>query len=159
MAAGYQIIDEPRPGNLSRLTVDPLWPLLSFMFGGVFISWAWSVFNSAVMGSPTRNREIMAVAFGLLGYFALLFGMDFLVRSELVAGLSHSYTRILLIGFALVPSYYIYLKQSAAFELYEYFGGAVFNGIPLLVVAYLVGGKLQQYLVAAVWNGVQPWIR
>ena len=159
MTASYQLIDEPRPGLLSRFTVDPLWPLLSFMFGGVFISWIWFIFNSTVIGSPTRNREIIAAVLGVLGYFALLFGMDALVRNEMVSGLSHNYTRILLIAVALVPSYYIYLKQSAAFEIYQHFGGAVLNGIPLLLLAYFVGSKLQQFIVGAVWRGVQPWIQ
>lgn len=156
----YQIIDEPRPGLLSRLAVNPLWPLLGFILGGVFFSWIWAVFNSFALGSPTRVRESVVVILGAVGYFALFFLMLILVNSGLVEGLSHHYTRILLVAVALLPSYYLFQRQSTAFELYEYFGGKTINALPLLILGfgYLAGGKLQVAVINTVMNGVAQWI-
>lgn len=158
-ATPYQIVDEPRPGLLSRFIVNPLWPMLSFMFGGIFFSWIWFLFNSLAMGSPTKRREAGALLMGVLGYFLLFFTMVYLVNNALIEGLSHDYTRILLVGFALLPSYYVYLRQSSAYELFEHFGGKPFNGIPLLLLGYFVGSKLQVATITLVASGVSLWIQ
>ncbi|WP_295798627.1 hypothetical protein [uncultured Microbulbifer sp.] len=158
-ATMYQIIDEPRPGALTRLAVNPFWPLLGFMFGGAFFSWVWSLINSLALGSPTRLRELFAILCGFVGYFLLLFAMSFLINLQVFEGLTHQYTRILLVGFSLIPSYYVYLRQSAAYELFEYFGGKALNGIPILLAGYFVGSKFQLAVLTAVINGVSLWTR
>jgi len=43
---GYRIADEPRPGALSQLAVNPLWPLLAVMLGGTWIAWPWFALNT-----------------------------------------------------------------------------------------------------------------
>ena len=43
--SGYRIADEPRPGAMEHLAVDPLWPFLAIMFGGAWLSWPWFVFK------------------------------------------------------------------------------------------------------------------
>ncbi|WP_308364894.1 MULTISPECIES: hypothetical protein [unclassified Microbulbifer] len=155
MASAYQIIDEPKPGRLSRFTVDPMWPLFAFMFGGPFISWAWSLFNSFALGSPSRNREIIAVSLGLLGYFAVLTAM---MTSETLRELGPVYIRLALVVVSLFACYYIYLKQSAACEIYQYFDGVLMNGIPGVILAYFVGSKLEQMVMTQVLTGLQQWI-
>lgn len=155
----YQIIDEPRPGLLSRFVVNPFWPMLGFMFGGSFFSWIWFLLNSLAMGSPTRVREMWALVAGVLGYFLLFFSMIYLVNNGLIDGLTHEYTRILLVGFALVPSYYLYLRQNAAFELFEHFGGKALNGIPILLLGYFFGSKFQVAIITLVADGVALWTR
>ena len=52
----YQIIDEPKPGPLSKFTVNPLWPLLSTMLGGSVFSWIWFVFNSMCLNGPNKKK-------------------------------------------------------------------------------------------------------
>lgn len=155
MASAYQIIDEPSPGKLSRFTVDPMWPLFAFMFGGPFISWAWSLFNSFALGSPSRKREIIAVCLGLLGYFAVLIAMT---SSEMLRDLGPVYIRLALVVVGLFACYYLYLKQSAACEIHQYFGGVLMNGIPGVILAYFVGAKLEQLVLTQVLAGVQQWM-
>lgn len=155
MASGYQIVDEPSPGKLSRFTVDPMWPLFAFMFGGPFFSWAWSLFNGFALGSPSRGREIIAVCLGVLAYFAVLIGM---AASGLLQQWGPAYVRITLVVVSLASCYYIYLKQSVACEIYQYFDGTLMNGIPGVILAYFVGDKFQQLVVTQVLGGVQQWI-
>ena len=61
----YRIGDEPRPGALARVAVDPMWPLLAVMLGGVWLSWPWFVLNGVVVGSPTRQgwQRVAGVSF------------------------------------------------------------------------------------------------
>ena len=158
MAATYEIIDEPRPGALSRFTVNPFWPLLSSMVGGAFFGWMWFFLNGVALGSPTRRQELLITILGFLAYFVAMFSMIFLVQSDSIAWLSHDYTRILLVAIGLIPSYWLFLKQSVAFELYQYFGGVEFNGLPGLVLAFFVGTKMQIAVVELVIVGVSPWI-
>ena len=33
------VADEPLPGPLQRIAVNPFWPLLAVMFGGAWVSW------------------------------------------------------------------------------------------------------------------------
>ena len=52
--SGYRIADEPRPGAMEHLAVDPLWPFLAIMFGGAWL-YAGSVkgtFVSSMSASP-----------------------------------------------------------------------------------------------------------
>jgi len=155
MAATYQIIDEPSPGKLSRFTVDPMWPLFAFMFGGPFISWAWSLFNGFALGSPSRGREALAVLLGVLAYFAVLIGM---ATSGLLQQLSPAYVRTALVVVSLATCYYLYLKQSVACEIYQHFDGVLMNGIPGVILAYFVGSKMEMFVVTQVLAGVQQWI-
>lgn len=155
MAATYQIIDEPSPGTLSRFTVDPMWPLFAFMFGGPFISWAWSLFNGFALGSPSRGREAIAVGLGVLAYFAVLIGM---AATGLLQQLSPVYTRTALVVVCLATCYYLYLKQSVACEIYQHFDGALMNGIPGVILAYFAGNKIQAMAITGVLTGVQQWI-
>lgn len=155
MTATYQIIDEPSPGKLSRFTVDPMWPLFAFMFGGPFISWAWSLFNGLALGSPSRGREALAVGLGLLAYFAVLIGV---AATGLLQQLSPVYVRTALVVVSLATCYYLYLKQSVASEIYQYFDGTLMNGIPGVILAYFVGSKLETFVVTQILTGVQQWI-
>ena len=71
---GYHIPDEPRPGGLVRWAVNPVWPFIAVMLGGAWLSWGWFLFNGAAIGSPSRARERLLVAVGLLRHTADLVG-------------------------------------------------------------------------------------
>lgn len=80
MSGSYRLPDEPRPGALSNLVVHPMWPLLSIMFGGPWLSWPWFLVNGWALGSPTRVREALVVGAGVVGSFVLLFVSAIIVK-------------------------------------------------------------------------------
>ena len=144
----YRIADEPRPGALSHLVVHPLWPLLAFMLGGVWLSWPWFVFNGIALGSANRKRELLLAGLGLLGSFVIIFGLFALVASETVTGKLN--VRFLLLGLTvwkLAISYILYTLQESSFEIHEYYGGAVRNGLLIVLLGAFFGRKyLAQFL-------------
>ena len=93
----YRILDEPRPGGLAHLAVNPLWPLLAVMLGGVWLSWPWFVVNGFAVGSPTRFRELGLAIGGLIGATGLLFGLGFLRAGELMGDVAFSYAIVALV--------------------------------------------------------------
>ena len=65
----YQIIDEPTPGPLSRLSVNPMWPLLSCMLGGPVFALCWFTLNAFALNGPNRNKELVTVALAFVAFF------------------------------------------------------------------------------------------
>ncbi|HEX8538086.1 MAG TPA: hypothetical protein VF664_11525, partial [Cystobacter sp.] len=75
MSATYRIQDEPSPGALGHLVVNPVFPLLSFMMAGAWMGVPWFILNGFAMGSTTRRKEtVLAVLVmpGTLLLFKLL---------------------------------------------------------------------------------------
>jgi len=142
MTSTYHIEDEPQPSKLSHLVVNPFWPLLGMMLGGVWLGWLWFVINGFAVGSPTRWRELSWIMIGLLGSIGLaiiilvLDNQGFLqTRSSL------QYAGLVLIVWKITISYIVFLLQQRTFELYEYYGGVVKNGIWVLILAVWFGRK------------------
>ena len=138
----YRIEDEPRPGPLAHLVVNPLWPLFAVMFGGAGVSWPWFVFNGLAVGSPTRRREIVLAVGGFLGSFALILAIVALADAELLSRLGVRYAFLALTVWKLGVSYWLYTLQSRSFGLYEYFGGRARNGVLVVVIGFLVVRRL-----------------
>ena len=138
----YRLSDEPQPGTLARFAVQPLWPLLGVMFVGPWLSWPWFAFNGAAVGSPTRQRELMIVAGGFAGSFALVIVLLILAGAELVAKGALPYLFTILVVWHLAVSYWLYVLQSRTFALYEYYGGVVTNGLPFVAVGFFLDGLL-----------------
>jgi hypothetical protein len=134
-ASGYHIIDEPRPRPISHLAVNPLWPFFGFIFAGVWLSWPWYVFNGYVVGSPTRRRELGITLAGLAGVPVILVGFGYLVGLQILPEASAPYIRLVLLLWKIGVTYWLYILQSRTFEIYEYYGGRVRNGI-LVVIAF-----------------------
>lgn len=151
----YVIIDEPKPSALSRLAVDPVWPLLGFMFGGAFFSWAWSLFNSHAIGSPTRLREILIVFGGFIYFFAVILGYGMLRGMGILDGVNPGYASLTLMIGELIVCYWLYILQQSTFEIYKHFNGKVVSGIPGVILAFLVGGKFQEQIVRAVMEAMK----
>jgi hypothetical protein len=151
VATLYHVPDEPRPGKLSHVIVNPFWPLLCVMFVGAGVSWAWFVLNGFAMGSPTRKRELGIAIVGLAGNVALLLGVlgshDRLgVDSELAL----PYLLLVVVVWKIGASYWLYMLQAGSFGIYEYYGGNVQNGWFALILA-VVGWRM---LIAPVLSGV-----
>ena len=146
----YHLIDEPRPGPIAHLTVDPMWPLLGYMLGSPFFSWIWYAFNSYVLGSPTKRKEIPLILTGVIGVFGWIIAAGYFKSNGTINDQTLPYLRLMLTIFTLTISYMLYVIQNRTFEIYEYFGGKVMSGIPGLLVAIFLGQKLQRLVVTSV---------
>lgn len=131
----YHIEDEPRPGALQTVAVRPFWPLLGVMLGGAWLAWPWFVLNSVAVGSPTLKRELAWAAGGFAGSAVLIFGILHLHLNGLLAEPSLPYALLALTVWKLWVSYRLFVLQSRTFELYEYFGGEVKNGMLVVLAA------------------------
>jgi hypothetical protein len=134
----YRIADEPTPGRLGRLVVDPFWPLLGVMLAGFWLALPWFALNAAAMGSATRRREWAWLAGGLaisaVAGSALLYGID----HSLVGVRTARYAAIGLVAWRLAVAYAVFSLQQASFELHRHFGGAARNGVLVVVLAAVV---------------------
>jgi len=134
MSSTYTLPDEPKPSTLSRMSTDPVWPLLAMMFAGAWLSLPWFAFNAWAFGSPERGRET-AIA---LGGIAALFMTLLMLLSVIGGGVpewSVSYLLLLLTLEKLALAYWLYHLQSPGFAMHTYFGGASFNGLVLVLAA------------------------
>ena len=134
--AGYRIADEPIPGGLAHLTVNPVWCLFAVMFGGVWLSWPWFLLNAKALGSPTLRRDVIFIVLSALGVAGLAFG-GLLIGAELFR-----YYAVVLIAAKLVVSYRIFISQSRSFEIYSHFDGAVRNGMLVVAAGFFLRGRV-----------------
>lgn len=144
----YRIQDEAAPGGLVRFAVNPFWPLLGVMLGGVWLSWSWLLFNGFAVGSPTRRQEQFWIAGGLLGAFLISFALLWAAAAEILTTTAEfAYAGLALTAWKLGITYVLYLLQSRTIAIYEYYGGTLRNGLPvLLVAAFLVDPFLGRVL-------------
>jgi len=149
---GYHILDEPSPGALARLAVNPLWPLLAVMFGGAWISWSWFVVNAFAIGSPTRWREAALAAAGFAGTAGLILALVGLEVNGVLSGVAISYALVGLVVWKLAVSYWLYVLQGRTFSLFEYFHGATRNGLLVVFAGYFVARRLLPLV-----DSLAPW--
>ena len=143
MATVYHIPDEPRPGGLAHVTVNPFWPMLCVMFVGAGMSWTWFVLNGIAMGSPTRKRELALAVGGLIGNLVLLIGVgETYDRLGIDGRVILPYLLLVVLVWKLGVSYVLYMLQAGSFGIYEYYGGNVQNGWIGLILAYLAWNML-----------------
>lgn len=151
----YQIIDEPQGSQLSNTTVNPMWPLFGFMIGGAVFSWLWSVLNSFALNSPSRNKELLIVAAGFATFIAMYLGLGTLFTNGSLKGINIEYIKIAIISIELVFCYKLFLTQQASFGVYEYFNGKVASPAIGLLLAFVVGRKLEAFAISSLLSGVQ----
>jgi hypothetical protein len=149
----YRILDEPRPGALARVVVNPLWPLLAVMLGGAWLGWPWFVLNAWAVGSPTRLRETVLAAGGFLGNVVLVLAMAAVYEAGVLTQTAIPYALLTVTVWKLGLSYVLYVIQSRSFHLYEYYGGTVHNPVLVLVVAFVWG---REWVLSAADIGLLP---
>lgn len=144
--SAYQIADEPAPSPLARFAVNPLFPLLAVMLGGVWAAWPWFAFNAIAVGSPTRRAELAWLA----GGFAALLVLVFFIAAAVGAGwIDESMVPYTLVGITvakLAIVYAVYVLQARTIELYEYYGGVLKNGLWVLLACLFVGDRALESL-------------
>lgn len=151
----YRIEDEPTPGSLARLAVQPLWPLLGMMLGGFAFGMAWFVFNGFAVGSPTRWKECLLAVVGLAGTvlitgtWVVAMDMGYLPDDALA-----KYAVLPMLIWRLAIGYSIYMMQARSIELYEYFGGELRNGLPLVVIFALLRAKIMVLVPNTLWTAL-----
>lgn len=138
----YRIADEPRPGTLAHLAVNPVWPFFGVMFGGAALSWSWFIVNGAAIGSPTRRQELAWAIGGMIGSLALIGTILFLAGQGLLGRLGVSYSLVGLTVWKLAVTYWLFTLQSRSFHLYEHFGGPVRNGMLIVALGFLLTNRL-----------------
>ena len=150
--SGYQIADEPRANALTRVAVDPVWPLFGVMFGGAWLAWPWFVLNAIALGSPTRHREIAVCAGALVGACALALAGLAIVASlpdESRAG-AVPYVVLAATVWKIGSCYALYSLQARTFGIFEYYSrGKVANGLPVVAVGFLLGARFEGSLLGA----------
>lgn len=130
----YRIIDEPAPSALSKLAVKPAWPLFALMFAGPWLAYPWFVLNAFAIGSMGRWRQLAWAAGGFLGAGLLFAGVVALVGGGVIPKEAARYAMIAVMLWKLLAGYMLYIAQAPSFELHQYFGGAVRNGMFVLLI-------------------------
>jgi hypothetical protein len=132
----YRVVDDPVPSKLSPWAVNPAWPLFSVMMAGPWLAWPWFAFNAFAIGSPTRVKQLK-VALGGFGLMTLLTSVVWILFDLIPEG-ALPYVAIGLAGVKITFTYWLHTLQEKGFELFEYFGGKVRNGWPLILVGAIV---------------------
>ena len=153
MDATYRIQDEPSPSGLSHLVVNPLWPMLAAMLAGAWLALPWFVLNSLALGSATRRREWLLAGVALPVTFLLLLGMGLLRTKGVVPEEAMPYLVVGLSVWKLTVAYLLLTLQQRSFALHEYFGGAVRNGMFVLLAGSFFGrGMVSKLLGPGLWS-------
>lgn len=118
--ARYQIIDEPRPGLLDRIAMNPMLPFFAAM-----LLWPWGflafVVNSLALNGPSKWLEIaMAIAAVALGVGLGVAGAYAIVHGYLPPE-TGPYLRVLIIAASMLLGYRVYISQAETYELRAYF--------------------------------------
>jgi hypothetical protein len=138
----YRLPDEPVPGALSGVAVNPVFPLLAMMLGGAWLGWPWLAVNAFAIGSPTRWKELALVLAGLFGSGGLILGLVAAAGGGLVRGLAISFWVLAVIVWKLFIAYRVYILQARTFGVYEYYGGRVQNGLVIALIGSFFGRRL-----------------
>lgn len=114
--------------------VHPFWPLLATMLGGVWLGWSWFLFNGARLTTERLRRQIVTIGVGLAVSSVLAIAIMMMLGAGILDLDDVKYVGIALAGWKLTIAYVLYNWQSRDYELWEYYGGAVKNGIAVVVL-------------------------
>ena len=142
MSATYRIQDEPRPGAMGHLVVNPVFPLLALMMGGAWLGIPWFIFNSFAMGSSTRRKETMLAVLLVPGTLLLFILLGTLVSLDVLTTSSLPYAGVSITVWKLAVGYALFNLQQRNFALHEYYGGVVRNGALVLVASIFIGPRI-----------------
>lgn len=147
MSATYRIQDEPRPGAMGHLVVNPVFPLLATMMGGAWLGLPWFVFNAFAMGSTTRRKELLLALAVVPGTLLLIIVLNTLVLNGVLTETTGPYAGVGLTVWKLAMGYVLFNLQQRSFALHEYYGGAVRNGALVLVACVFMGSRALESLI------------
>lgn len=142
MSATYRIQDEPSPGALGHLVVNPVFPLLSFMMAGAWLGVPWFIFNGFAMGSTTRRKETVLAVLVVPGTLLLFILLGMLLKAGVLTKPSVPYAYVGIVVWKLAVGYALYNLQQRSFALHEYYGGVVRNGALILVASIFLGSRV-----------------
>lgn len=142
MSATYRILDEPRPGAMGHLVVNPVFPLLGLMMGGAWLGIPWFIFNSFAMGSSTRRKETVLAVLLVPGTLLLFILLASLVNLGWLTPTSGPYAGVGITVWKLAVGYALFNLQQRNFALHEYYGGVVRNGALVLVASIFIGPRI-----------------
>ena len=131
-----------RVGAAKQPVVKAAWPLLAFMFGGVWLAWPWFLFNEYQMRSDDLPRQAKTVLLGLIGSIVFAFGVLALLEMQILDLREARYAYLVLLTWKLGISYALHNRQSQSFELWSYFGGVGRNGAMVAVAGSLAAPAL-----------------
>ena len=140
----YRIPDEPRPGGLAHLTVDPIWPFFALMLCGPWLAIPWFLLNGLALGTPTQRREWLALAGMIAGSLAVVLLISALTNAGFLQGVSLRLSLLSIIALKLGLGMAVTVMQARSFELWSYYGGNARNGLVVLVVGFLANRALAQ---------------
>ena len=152
------------PGPLPA--VRPSVVLAATVFAGVWLGWPWFVFNAFALGLEDKRRLAKRLAVGLAGATALAFvvvalpepgdmapSLVGLVMDEPRPFTWIPYVIITLIGWKSTTAYLLFEDQRRSAEVYEYYGGTLRNGLPLVAAgAFLRSWILIELLPVGWWT-------
>lgn len=142
MSATYRIQDEPRPGALGHLVVNPMFPLLAFMMAGAWLGVPWFILNGFAMGSASRRKELVLAVLVVPGTLLLFALLGVLLSTDVLTKASLPYALVGITVWKLAVGYVLYNLQQRGFALHEYYGGVVRNGALVLVASIFLGSRL-----------------
>jgi hypothetical protein len=142
MSATYRIQDEPRPGAMGHLVVNPVFPLLSLMMGGTWLGVPWFIFNGFAMGSTSRRKETVLAVLVVPVTLLLFMLLGTLVKLEVMTQASVPYAGVGITVWKLAVGYALFNLQQRNFALHEYYGGVVRNGALVLVASIFIGPRI-----------------
>ncbi|WP_395836199.1 hypothetical protein [Archangium violaceum] len=142
MSATYRIQDEPRPGTLGHLVVNPVFPLLATMMAGVWLGLPWFVFNGFALGSTSRIKELVLALLVVPGTLLLILLLNTLLAQGALTETSKPYAAVGITVWKLAMGYVLFNLQQRSFALHEYYGGVVRNGVLVLVASIVLGSSV-----------------
>lgn len=108
------------------------------MFAGSWLAWPWFIFNGWAVGSPTFGREVAWALAGFAGRALLFVGMAQAAVSGLLSPRALPYAALALTLWTLGVSYFLYAVQGRTLQLYEHYGGALRNGLAVVLAGYFL---------------------
>jgi hypothetical protein len=131
-----------RVGAAKQPVVAPTWPMLAFMFGGVWLSWPWFLLNEYLMRSDDLYRQAKLVLLGLVGSIGLALVVIGLLHLQILDVRQARYAALSLLTWKLGISYVLHSRQSQSFELWSYFGGEGRSGAMVAIAGSIVAVPL-----------------
>jgi hypothetical protein len=127
-----------RVGAAKQPVVQPAWPLLAFMFAGVWLAWPWFLLNEYLMRSDDLQRQAKVVLLGFVGAFGLAFLVIALYNRQILDLREARYAMLLLLTWKLGISYALHSRQSQSYQLWSYFGGEGRSGVMVVIIGSIL---------------------